>query len=337
MMNFYLKGFYNEITIMKAIAAFLITWFHFKWTVPDMFSNIFVGGAIGNTIFFYCSGYLLKFNEEKFKGEWLIKKIIRLLPSVWIFMLFVCLFNFIRNQQLVYSIFNWIYPTTYWFINAILFFFLVIYILKVFFILDLNLNSSKCESILKNKFWLLIFITIILYVSNYFLFVKEHHKVVMDDGSVKCWFYFFIFFLYGYYAKLRKKVLVVKHWSQVVFFPCSIGLFYFYKKSAENFPILAELQFIIIPLCLFLVLYTSRYFAIWIYNLNLLKPIQKVLTCLSNITLDIYIVQVYLINWLMPEISFPINIIVLFIIIVIAAIINKNIADRIGKFILNHI
>lgn len=52
MMNFYLKGFYNEITIMKAIAAFLITWFHFKWTVPDMFSNIFVGGAIGNTIFF---------------------------------------------------------------------------------------------------------------------------------------------------------------------------------------------------------------------------------------------------------------------------------------------
>lgn len=72
--NFYQKGYYNEITIMKAMAAFLITWFHFKWTVPHQFANAFIGGAIGNTIFFFCSGYLLKFKDEKFAGEWFVKK-----------------------------------------------------------------------------------------------------------------------------------------------------------------------------------------------------------------------------------------------------------------------
>lgn len=38
--NFYQKGYFNEITIMKAIAAFFITWFHFKWTVPDQFARV---------------------------------------------------------------------------------------------------------------------------------------------------------------------------------------------------------------------------------------------------------------------------------------------------------
>lgn len=80
--NCFVRGYYNDMTIMKAMATFFITWFHFKWAVPQEFANLFVGGAIGNSIFFYCSGYLLKFRNEKFKGEWLLRKAIRLLPSV---------------------------------------------------------------------------------------------------------------------------------------------------------------------------------------------------------------------------------------------------------------
>lgn len=45
MINFYTKGYYNEITVMKAMAAFFITWFHFKWTVPQEYANLFVGGG----------------------------------------------------------------------------------------------------------------------------------------------------------------------------------------------------------------------------------------------------------------------------------------------------
>lgn len=128
--NFYQKGYFNEITIMKAIAAFFITWFHFKWTVPDQFANFFIGGAIGNAIFFFCSGYLLKFKAEKYMGEWFVKKLVRLLPSLWVFMLFSLAVDTYTGQTAGFQWFNWVYPTPYWFINAIICFFLVSWIIN---------------------------------------------------------------------------------------------------------------------------------------------------------------------------------------------------------------
>lgn len=80
-----IDGYFNEITLLKVIATFCITWFHFKWTVPAQLSPLFIGGAIGNSLFFFASGFLLKFKDEQYPCEWLIKKFLRLLPSIWIF------------------------------------------------------------------------------------------------------------------------------------------------------------------------------------------------------------------------------------------------------------
>ena len=76
--------YYNHITILKVLATIFITWFHFKSFAPMPIDKLFIGGILGNSLFFFCSGYLSSIKSEKYKGEWLINKWTRIMPSIWI-------------------------------------------------------------------------------------------------------------------------------------------------------------------------------------------------------------------------------------------------------------
>lgn len=170
--------YYNHITILKVIATFFITWFHFKSYAPAPFDIIFIGGMLGNSLFFLCSGYLSSIKKESFRCEWLINKWIRIMPSVWIGTI---LFLYFRDIE----IYHFLYPTVFWFVNAILIFYIIFYIFNQF------ISQHKYTSIC---------ILLLFHSIYYFLFV-EHTQIVMDAGGIKIWFYCFIFFLYGFYIK----------------------------------------------------------------------------------------------------------------------------------------
>jgi hypothetical protein len=85
------------------------------------------------------------------------------------------------------------------------------------------------------------------------------------------------------------------------------------------------------PAFLFGMLYNFRRMAILISNISINNSLKKIITKISDLTLDIYIVQMILINLLMPKIPFPINVAIIFILILIAAFINNWIANRISK------
>ena len=333
-MNLYTKGYYNEVAVMKAMAAFFITWFHFKWTVPESFANLFVGGAIGNSIFFYCSGYLLSFREEKFAGEWILKKVLRLMPSVWVFMLLAVSCDFFRDNSNGYAWYNWLYPTTYWFVNAILVFFVVMYFLEKFLIGKVNL-VYKWGGV-KWTFLYLGVMVVALYLLWYALFVPKSSQVFMDEGGLKCWPYYFSFFAWGYYTKLCGMAFSTRGW-RVCCFPISVVLFFTYKKIAGNIEWVAQMQVVAIPLLLALIVCFARDFAAWIYAKRWPDTIKRVCVSMSNLTLDIYIVQIYLITWMMPQLPFPLNVFMLLLLIYFAAIVNKNLADKVGRLLLKYI
>ena len=100
---------------------------------------------------------------------------------------------------------------------------------------------------------------------------------------------------------------------------------------------MVEMQFVFVPVLLSLVVASSRNFAAWLFNKGLPQFLQKAFIFMSNLTLDIYIVQVYLITWLMPEMTFPLNVLVLFVLIALFAVVNKNVADKIGSFLTSKI
>lgn len=136
--------------------------------------------------------------------------------------------------------------------------------------------------------------------------------------------------MYGYYHKNENINPSKWNIAGVVLF---IGCFYGYKILCNRFDFLIPLQFLIMLAFLFGMLYNFRKVAILATNIKIHKNIQKIIIQISNLTLDIYIIQMILINQLMPKISFPLNIFIVFVLILIVAFINNRLAMRFSSLL----
>lgn len=326
---------YNEITILKVIAMSFITWFHFKWFVPETYSFIFIGGAIGNSIFFFCSGFLLNIKEEKYCGQWLLNKYIRLMPVVWSYYIVVLIIELIIDDQLIIisNLKEWLYPDQFWFIQAILFYYFCIYIYNIFY--KRHIRKNYTDKYIDVK--LLSAIFVLIHILWYFLYV-EKTKIVIDEGGIKSWFFWCLFFLWGYYCKtkdvynkkIQKQVEKMPKWV-VLTLPClSIVMLFAYKHLFNN-NIGSFLQFMIIPLILFFIVYSFLLLSCFLVNVPIPIICKKVLCYFSNITLEIYVVQMFLIKLIMSEFMFPVNIMISLCSIVIFACIVNTMAIKIRK------
>ena len=116
----------NVITLLKFIATILITNSHFGVLYPTEYQFLATGGTIGNSLFFFVSGYTLYFsNKDSFK-IWIVKRFLRILLSVWIFAL---ISSIVLNK---WNIVDFILPN-YWFLRAILVFYLMYYVVIEYF------------------------------------------------------------------------------------------------------------------------------------------------------------------------------------------------------------
>lgn len=332
--------YYNSITLLKVCATFLITWFHLKPYAPDFLQPIFIGGALGNSLFFFASGFLIKIKDEHFTGEWILHKYIRIMPSVWI----ATLLTFFVNKSVLW--YEWIYPTHFWFVNAILCFFFVYWCFHQW----INKNPIKT-----------IFIVSAIHVIWY-LINMDYSTLFLDAGGIKSWFYNFILFLSGHYTanyfnNVEKKIKLCATSNKHLFFKLSgkyriptrltahwvidlcisiicITLFYGYKMICSKIPSLCFWQFLIMPIILFLFTIFSYKFMQKLASIKVPNFIKHILSYISNMTLDIYVVQIAIIilisKW---NLFFPLNIIVMLLCIAIAAYFCYIISNKISKLI----
>lgn len=309
--------YYNEVTIMKAIATLFITWFHFKWSMPEVVQPLFVGGAIGNSIFFFCSGYLLKFKEEKYYGQWMIQKYMRVMIPVWIVYMMMIGCDLLRGMDIYCGWQKWIYPTTFWFVNSILCYFLIVFIVQRW------IDARKTAKSRQNRNLLLLgTVSIAINVLWYVFLVDNKTTIIIDEGGFKSWF-FLTFFLWGYYVRNYGDKVSASKWAWIEA-PLSLALFYGYKKLAIGW--LIEWQVLFVPVLLAYVIYAFRRLAKTILNYELPESVKTIIIFLASITLEIYIVQMYLINWIMPEMVLPLNMFVSLICILIMAYIVHIVA-----------
>ena len=162
----------------------------------------------------------------------------------------------------------------------------------------------------------------------------DHSQIVLDEGGLKCWFYFFFFF-WGYYDKLNKRIFKGSWMSVAGFIGCII-LFFVYKKIGGRYAGFVWAQVVLIPLLLGGIVYFSRYVVNFMMRMPVSENGKFLLSKISSLTLDIYIVQVFLINMLMPTMPFPVNVMIIFIVILLASYVNNYLAERISS-LLNYI
>ena len=180
----------------------LITNSHFGGLYPTGFSSLATGGTIGNALFMFCSGYALYFSLMKAKkseivkskirkfSDWYLKRVLRIFPSVWLFRVF---------QVLALGVtFQWtmVYLPGYWFLNAII----VFYVLFYFVILYAETRLPHVIIFLLIPFLILFFTQ--PNFSTEFIIEQTGHPYKIH------WFYYFSIMLFGAYIGQHNELFV---------------------------------------------------------------------------------------------------------------------------------
>ena len=155
----------------------------------------------------------------------------------------------------------------------------------------------------------------------------------MDGGGLKIWFYCFLFFLYGFYTK-NKNIKGSNNKYSLVKSLITIVVFYLYKELANIYSPLIFWQFIIQPLILFVFIHFSIESAHYIASIKISNKLKHVLSIISNLTLDIYVIQITIINLIEQiNIKWPYKIGISIILILIGAYWCNKISNLAGNII----
>ncbi len=121
------------IDIIRCIACLMIFFYHCNTILPGEFRWLtFFGEDMGNQLFFMISGFALfpSIQETAPKGlpRWYFKRLARILPMLGFFYLLSYLTGFysLNDPAQVFTVF--VYPTLYWFVTAILVFYLALFL-----------------------------------------------------------------------------------------------------------------------------------------------------------------------------------------------------------------
>lgn len=125
----------TDTTLMLCLATVLITLSHLDAFVPD--PRIATGGAIGNSLFFFLSGFGLakSLNAEAAGGvppslsTYLRKRVVRLYPAVVIVACAMLAAGMVRVDGIAGLAAVFVWPTPFWFISAVMVFYVPVFYL----------------------------------------------------------------------------------------------------------------------------------------------------------------------------------------------------------------
>ncbi|MEB4860644.1 acyltransferase family protein [Priestia megaterium] len=279
------------ITVLRAIAAILITNAHYMNVYPtNLIAN---GGLLGDVIFFAVSGFCLVNIRQNFVS-WYGKRIIRIYPVVWIITTIYIILRF-------YSLEDWtlaeyyLYPTYYHFVASIIVLYVAFYIVMKTKVLVRNIPKIILG---------LLIIELLVYV---FIYDKStYHIDTVREPMIR--FLFFQAMLLGAYFRIYKEKFINN--NRIIYWVASLVLFVIYfasKLAFVKFDTLSPYQ-ILNQIVLFGLLYfVFRCFAGIDAMLEALPvKIKAIISFISMITLEIYVVQ-YVIIPRLAFLIFPLN------------------------------
>lgn len=313
------------ISLLRFIAMLLITNSHFGVLYPNGFSVLATGGAIGNSLFMFCSGYALyasliklkstnKESETRKMYNWLLKRFLRIYPSVWLFRLFQIL-----ALGATFRISILILPG-YWFLNAILLFYVLFYLIVYYFEKHLT------------KF---LFLLLIPFLIVFFIQPNLNTEFIVENTGNRDklhWYYYFAIMLFGALVyKNEAKWVKPQIWGGVKLL-IALVMYYGFKGLILH----TELYFVqfLTPIFLFPVMIYFTDFCSYLIKRRMYKKVEKGVVFLSNITLDVYIVQFIVISF-MQHYKFPIGFILAWLIIFSGGIILYFASKKVNEILFN--
>ncbi len=303
------------LSYLRFFAALLITNSHIGPLYPPSLQVLSTGGALGNSLFFFCSGFALYLSNRNIGFyPWIIRRFTRIYPSLWIFML-ACYSLGIER----YNIIDIIVPT-FWFLQAIL----VFYILFFYTVKHFDKHLGKIGV-------LMIFPLLITYFS-----MKNNGWVIenVERNHFLHWYFYYAIMLLGAFTARKKQWLQnkLKIGYTLIFLIAILTIYYglkIYILHTSN-PIYC-LQ-LILPIFLAAFAYYTFKFCQWLALHIKIKSIKAVVPFVANLTLDIYIVQFVIMGYF-AQYKFPYGFVGALIAIFLAATLLHKVSDYATKYL----
>ncbi len=312
------------ITVLRALAATLITNSHYTGVYPtDIIAN---GGLLGDILFFAVSGYCL-FNIKLPFHKWYLKRISRVYIPVWIVTIVFAIMKITEYHLYRSNIFDiFVYPTNFHFIASIVLLYIAFYII------------SKIQLLRNNIPWVMLFVAGLALIV--YIFAIDKTQYIVD--TVHLPFIRFLFMesmLLGAFFKQKEKQY--KNVFKIRYLLMFVALFVIYFSSkivfsqyGTKYAFLNQVQILNQVIILGLLYFMFRMFIGIDEKLESFpKIIKKIITFIADRTLEIYLVQIVIIEYLASKFSFPVNWVVLTCAIIFAAFVLHMVCGWIYKLI----
>lgn len=293
-----------SIDILKLIAVFLVMNSHMGICYPK-YGFLSTGGAIGDALFFFASGFTLFLGRDMRFDNWYKRRLNRILPSL--IATGIVAWAIWGNTDTIGDVFL---GKRYWFIGCILIYYLFLYPIKTY------LNE-------KQVYWV-FGIWGVLLVALFFFFYNDGIPFY-GGGTFRC-LAFFLIMLQG--AMMGKKQNEYAYKPKYVFgLITSVLAWYLLFYYGKNNGLLI-LSFIpLMGICRYLYLSCC---AQGLVKLCKKKRMGRIVYVVSQLCLEVYLIQKFIFTDQLNSL-FPVNIPIIMIVVIAAAYFVKVFSNFISQ------
>ena len=298
----------DAIDILKFVAAILITNSHMSGLYPSTYSSLATGGAIGDALFFFASGYTISYSRGGDFFNWYKRRINRIFPTLFaVAAIDIVLFGLDPALKDV------VVGCGGWFIQCIFLFYAVFWFVKRF---------------LMNKLWVAYIINSIIALV-WFCAFWDYDVFILYNGTYLRWSLYFFAMLLGASIATKERLTdnIKKYplWALFAILVLLLGFYYGYQLIENRITCLKYGQIVLVPVlmsivyCLYLICKSKA-----VLSFYSIKVSHSLIYWISALCLEVYLCQ----RWVLPLGAsfidyFPINVICSFIAIFVAAYILK--------------
>ncbi len=294
----------SAIDILKFVAVFFITWSHFDAPLGK-YEALATGGAFGDALFFFMSGYTLLLSNRKVNFvNWYKRRINRIYPTVFAWALVLAMFfNGTDNMKDI------ILHGGGFFVTCIMVFYLMFYPIKRY---------------IPIRYWGLVILLYILIEGVAFFFLDQSNRLISYSWQ---WSSYFIAMLVGALVGKKRKegtstfLSRTNKWIVLAGLLVSAALYYVLLHFESQNAFLAILN--IIPLVVFAYCLFELCSRKWPSKLYNKEWVHWIVRFMGGLCLEVYIVQPKIITDKFNNI-FPFNLILIFIAIILAAYLLRS-------------
>lgn len=298
------------ITVLRALAACIITNSHYVGVYPtDLIAN---GGLFGDVIFFAVSGFCLTNVKNSFP-QWYGKRLARVFPAMLIISIIYILLGVHQFEPSIRNVISrFIYPTNYHFIASIIVLYIPFYAVMKIQKLRENIPAIAGVTV---AIWLLIYV---------FIYDKSYYHIDTVREPMIRFLFFFAMLLGAYFKVNMEKYRNKKSIISWILLPVLFVAYFASKLIFSRVDSISGLQIANQFVLFALLTVTFRCFMSIDGRLEKLpKWIKAVITFISGITLEIYLVQIGIIDKL-NFLPFPLNwLLITGVIVALAFILSK--------------